>query len=421
MFSFIHAADIHLDSPLRGLELSEDIPADEVRSASRKAFDNLIDLAVQEKVDFVLLAGDIYDGDWKDFNTGLFFNKRMVRLRDEGIKVFMVSGNHDAASQISKQLRLPDNVHLFATRKAETQILHETGVAIHGQSFANRAVTEDISSRYPQAHQGYFNIGLLHTALSGREGHEPYAPCTVDGLISKGYQYWALGHVHEREIVHKDPWIVFPGNIQGRHIRETGSKGCTLVNVDGHEVTQAAHVPLDVLSWQHCHLDVTNCRHLDEVYDMVHHELGQLLASAEGRPVIVRLELKGATPVHQKIQSQSVHLVEEFRNLALGLGGQGVWLEKVRFKTSDALDIDTFIQQDETLGSLIQSIMTLQVGSESLLDIDPDLEGFLNKLPPELRSGDDPFEPFDPQQWDDIRSDVKNQLIARLLESGGGQ
>lgn len=421
MFSFIHAADIHLDSPLRGLELSEDAPLDEIRGATRKAFDNLVDLAIREKVDFVLLAGDIYDGDWKDFNTGLFFTKRMVKLNEEGIKVFIVSGNHDAASQISKNLRLPENVLVFPTRKPETQILNDIGVAIHGQSFAGRSVTEDLSSRYPQATNEYFNIGLLHTALSGREGHEPYAPCTVDGLKSKGYQYWALGHVHQREIVHKNPWIVFPGNIQGRHIRETGSKGCTLVTVDGGLVTRVAQVPLDVLSWQQCRIDVTDCRNLDEVYERVQKRLEEALAEGEGRPVVARLELFGATPAHHKIQTQSAHLAEEFRNLALDLGGQNLWLEKVRLKTKEIIDIDAFIQSDEALGRLIQSLLSLQLDPESLVEIDPDIDGFLNKLPPELRSGDEPFDPADPKQWEEIRSDIKNLLVARLLESGGVQ
>ncbi len=421
MFSFIHAADIHLDSPLRGLELSEDAPLDEIRGATRKAFDNLVDVAVQEKVNFVLLAGDIYDGDWKDFNTGLFFNKRMVRLKEVGIKVFIVSGNHDAASQVSKSLRLPENVYVFASRKPETRILNDIGVAIHGQSFAARSVTEDLSNSYPQANDAYFNVGLLHTALSGREGHEPYAPCTVAGLIAKGYQYWALGHVHQREIVHEDPWIVFPGNIQGRHIRETGSKGCTLVTVASGRVTRVAHVPLDVLCWQQCRIDVTDSRNVDEIYERVQKHLENALAAGEGRPVIARLELFGTTPSHHKIQAQSAYLAEEFRNLALDLGGQGLWLEKIRFNTKEILDLDAFIQSDEALGSLIQSLMSLQLDPESLFEIDPDIDGFLNKLPPELRSGDEPFDPADPDQWEEIRSDIKNLLIARLLESGGVQ
>ena len=421
MFTFIHAADIHLDSPLRGLELAEDAPLDQIRGATRRAFDNLVELAIGEHVAFVLIAGDLYDDDWKDFNTGLFFNQRMVRLKEAGIKVFIVSGNHDAASQISKTLRLPDNVHLFSTRKPETLILEELEVAIHGQSFASRSVTEDLSGNFPRAVGKHFNIGLLHTALTGREGHAPYAPCTLDGLKAKGYHYWALGHVHQREVVNETPWIVFPGNIQGRHIRETGSKGCTLVTVDGGEVTQIEHQPLDVLCWQRCLVDVSDCQNVDEVYEQTQACLEKALAAGDGRPVIARLELHGSSPVHQKLQAQGAYLSEEFRNLALDLGGQGLWLERVRFKTREQLDLETFMQSDEALGSLVKNLLELDLAAKSPHDIDPEIDAFLNKLPPELRSGEDPFDPTADEQWQELRTDIQNLLVAQLLESGGAQ
>jgi DNA repair exonuclease SbcCD nuclease subunit len=421
MFKFLHAADVHLDSPLVGLELPEDAPLDEIRGATRRAFDNLVDLAIEEDVAFVLLAGDLYDGDWRDFNTGLFFNRRMVKLKDAGIKVFIVSGNHDAASQISKSLRLPENVTVFSTRKPETQLLEEIEVAIHGQSFASRSVTDDLSSQYPQAVDKYFNIGLLHTALSGREGHEPYAPCTVAGLRAKRYQYWALGHVHNREVVDQDPWIVFPGNIQGRHIREVGPKGCSLVTVEAQEVTEVRHMDLDVLRWQHCRVDVSECQNQDEVYERIQVELEKALAAGDGRPVIARLELNGATEAHQKLQAQSAYLAEEYRNLALSLGGQGLWLEKVRFKTREKRDVDAVIQGDDALGGLVQNLLALDIDSAKIHEIDPDFDTFMNKLPAELRGGDDPFDPLAPEQWEDIRSEVKNYLIAQLLEAGGPQ
>ncbi len=199
MIKFLHAADIHLDSSLHGLERYEGAPVDEIRSATRRAFDNLIDLAIDEEVEFVLLAGDLYDGDWKDYNTGLYFMGCMERLQESGIRVFVVAGNHDAASQITRHLRLPDNVTMFSTRTPEKVILDDLDVVIVGQGFATRAVTEDLSQAYPQGDSQLFNIGLLHTCLDGKPGHEPYAPCSVDGLRSKGYQYWALGHVHKCE------------------------------------------------------------------------------------------------------------------------------------------------------------------------------------------------------------------------------
>lgn len=268
-FSFIHAADIHLDSALHGLERYEGAPVDEIRSATRRAFDNLIDLAIDEEVAFVSLAGDLYDGDWKDYNTGLYFVNRMNRLHVGGIRVFIVAGNHDAASQITKHLRLPDNVTLFSTKQPEQVVLEDLGVAIYGQGFPTRAVIDDITQAYPQGDPHLFNIGLLHTCLDGKPGHEPYAPCTVDGLRSKGYQYWALGHVHKREVISEDPWIVFPGNIQGRHARELDPKGCTLVTVEEGEVVNVEHRDLDVFRWSRCELDVSSSETADDVYEQV--------------------------------------------------------------------------------------------------------------------------------------------------------
>lgn len=270
MFKFIHAADIHLDSSPRGLARYEGAPVEQLRGATRRALENLIELAIAEKAAFVLLVGDLYDGDWKDYNTGLFFAAQMAKLREANIHVFLVAGNHDADSQITRHLRLPDNVTMFPTQAPERKVLADFDVALYGQGFHTRAVTKDLSVAYPEPDPTLFNIGLLHTSVDGREGHEPYAPCTVEGLRSKGYDYWALGHVHKREILHEDPWIVFPGNTQGRHVRETGPKGCLLVTVqDGRVLPEFRG--LDMLRWSVCEVDVSGTATAEEALDRVSH------------------------------------------------------------------------------------------------------------------------------------------------------
>jgi len=253
MLRFIHAADIHLDSPLLKLEQYEGAPIEALRGATRQALQNLTQLAISESVDFVLISGDLYDGDWKDYNTGLYFIKQMAKLKDAKIKVFIVAGNHDAGSKMSKTLRLPDNVLMFPSDKPDTVRLENLGVAIHGQSFSTPAVKKDLSSAYPYAISGFFNIGMLHTGATGLEGHEPYAPCTIEGLKAKGYDYWALGHVHKRTILSENPMIVFPGNIQGRHILESGAKGCMLVSAD--DSVNMEFRPLDVIRWETVRID----------------------------------------------------------------------------------------------------------------------------------------------------------------------
>ena len=412
---FIHAADIHLDSALHGLERYEGAPVEEIRSATRRAFDNLIELAIDEQAAFVLLVGDLYDGDWKDYNTGLYFVERMGRLRDAGIRVFIVAGNHDAVSQITKHLRLPDNVTLFSTRKPERVVLDDLGVSICGQGFATRAVTDDISQGYPQGDPQLLNIGLLHTCLDGKPGHEPYAPCTVDGLRSKGYQYWALGHVHKREEVSQDPWIVFPGNIQGRHIREIGPKGCTLVTVNAGEIVAVEHRDLDVMRWSICELDVSAAETVDDIYEQVREGLQSAFDTGEGRPVAVRLVLYGACSAHLKLHAERERWIQEYRALATGLGGAGIWLEKISIKTRPVVSTDEVLERDDALSGLLRAIHDMDLDSSALDGLADEMSVLRQKLPAELLAGDDPFDPANPEFLKETLEDIKELLVNRLM------
>jgi DNA repair protein SbcD/Mre11 len=420
LVKFIHAADIHLDSALRGLERYEGAPVEEIRSATRRAFDNLIELAIEETVDFVLLAGDLYDGDWRDYNVGLYFAERMGRLRDAGIRVFMVTGNHDAANQITKHLRVPENVIRFATRLPERVVLEDLDVAIYGQGFPKRAVTENLSQAYPQGDPQLFNIGLLHTCLDGKPGHEPYAPCTAEGLRAKGYQYWALGHVHKREVVRQDPWIVFPGNTQGRHVREAGAKGCTLVTVDNHEVAQVEHRELDVLRWSVCAVDITGSETVDDVYAQVRKALQQALDTAGDRPVAARLALQGTGAAHAHLHLDVEYWTQEYRALATDLGGAGLWLEKVFLKTQPALSPESLLAQDGALGGLLRGIRERELDASALAELAHEVSALRHKLPAEILSGEERFDPSDPQQMKDILADIKELLVNRLLAAENG-
>jgi exonuclease SbcD len=415
---FIHAADVHLDSPLRGLERYDGAPVAEIRGATRRAFENLIQLAIDEEVAFVLLAGDLYDGDWKDYNTGLFFTRQMSRLHDAGVGVFVVAGNHDAASQITKTLRPPQNVHVFATRAPGTVRLQELGVAIHGQGFPTRAVTEDLSRRYHLADPDLFNIGLLHTSLDGRSGHEAYAPCTLDGLRSRGYQYWALGHVHNREVVAVEPWVVFPGNTQGRHARETGSKGCSLVTVEAGRVESVEHRALDVVRWSVCSVDVADAKTLDEVYDRVGHALADAGGEAEGRLVAARLRLEGACPVHGQLRAAREQVTNECRSLAGIVGAGNLWIEKVVYVTRPAESEEAAIARDDAFGGLLRSIRDLELDPGRLSRLAGEFADLSAKLPVDLRSSLDALDPSRPEYIRECLEDVKALLLERLLSEG---
>ena len=257
---FIHTADIHLDSPLSGLASYADAPAEMLRTATRDAFTNLVNEAIEEGVDFMVIAGDLYDGTWKDYNTGYFFCREMGRLNKADIPVYLLFGNHDAESEMTKKLSLPPNVHTFATREPSTFRIEHLKVALHGRSFKEAATTENLAVNYPDRVAGWLNIGVLHTALEGNAQHATYAPCSLAELSAKGYGYWALGHVHEYAILQQTPcWVVFPGNLQGRHIRETGPRGAVLVTADETGILSVERLFVDVLRWHQ--VSVLRVRH----------------------------------------------------------------------------------------------------------------------------------------------------------------
>jgi predicted phosphodiesterase len=409
---FLHGADIHLDSPLRGLERYEGAPVDEVRGATRRAFGNLVALARSEQVDFVVIAGDLYDGDWQDFNTGLCFARGMAELGESGIAVYVVRGNHDAASRLTRSLRLPTNVHLLSERAPETRVDERLGLAVHGQSFATAAVLEDLAARYPAALPQHFNLGLLHTALSGREGHAPYAPTTEQVLRAKGYDYWALGHVHAREVVSTDPWVVYPGNLQGRHVRERGAKGAELVTVEDGVISTVSH-PCDVLRFDELALDIDGLVDLDALLERAQGEVKTHLAAAEGRILGLRVRLIGTGPLQRTLAARGDAVVQELRAMALDVGGGDAWLEKVLFEARPSVDLVRLADGDDPVALLANELAAL-AAPEALLEFaDASLKDLRLKLPSEV-AVDEGLALDDPAVLRDLLREAEDEILARL-------
>jgi DNA repair protein SbcD/Mre11 len=325
---FLHAADIHLDSPLAGLRARDDLPEGVIRHCTRRAFAAMVDLARDEDVAFVVIAGDLYDSDWKDFSTGLFFAEQMRRL---GRPCFLLRGNHDARSVITRHLKLPENVREFSSRTCETILLPEIEIALHGHSFPNRAVPEDLSASYHDRVEGMFNIGVLHTSAEDPGEHETYAPCNVAALTLKGYEYWALGHIHARRVLSERPWIVFPGNLQGRHPKESGTKGCTLVTVEDGAVAAVEHRAVDVLRWTTLEVDAGGAD-VVTLTGRIENSVRAAIEAADGRPVLARLVLTGISDLHGTLLGDAERLAAECRNASIEAGGE-LWVESVRVRT----------------------------------------------------------------------------------------
>ncbi len=382
---FIHTADIHLDSPLSGLTAYRDAPAELLRTVTRDAFTRLVDVAIEEAVDFMVIAGDLYDGTWKDYNTGHFFCREMGRLHKVGIAVYLLYGNHDAESEMTKKLTLPANVHSFESRKANTFRIEALKVALHGRSYKEAATLDNLASSYPSPVAGWLNIGVLHTALGGYAAHASYAPCTLAELGSKGYQYWALGHVHEYAILQKDPWVVFPGNLQGRHIRETGARGAMLVNADETGILSVERLLVDVLRWHRVHVDASSSTTLPEVTRLVGQAFERLLADTPAQLyVAVRVSIQGKTPVHGELFGLERQLREDILGQAAALGMQRLWVEKLCLETEPVADARQIAQRSDAMADLQRLLAEAPEDAALLASLLDDLRPLVDKIPLEV-------------------------------------
>lgn len=352
---FIHVADIHLDSPLHGLSSYPDAPADQLRGASRDALSELVTRAIEEEVAFIVIAGDLYDGSWRDYNTGIFFAKQMGRLKHKGIAAYVLFGNHDAESEMTKKLELPDNVHLFSSRKVQTYRIEEHKIALHGQSFKEKATLDNLATGYPSPVQGYFNIGVLHTALEGYAAHAKYAPCSLDELHAKGYHYWALGHVHEFEQWTGASTIVFPGNLQGRSVKETGRRGAVLVTIESDQPV-VERVFIDVLRWETVDVDVSRCEDVPSVVREVGRALQNVLENDGRVPRAVRVSVSGRTAAHGALFGKEADLRAEVLAQIAVIGNERLWLEKVKIKTQPLATAGAGSKHSDALGELQASL-----------------------------------------------------------------
>lgn len=389
---FLHAADLHLDSPLRGLERYEGAPIDLIRGATRRALENLVELAIREKVDVVVIAGDLYDGDWKDFNTGMFFVRQMAKLHDAGIRVYLIAGNHDAASTMTRRLRLPTNPEgdtmMLSHEQSETRRVDDLGLAIHGRSFANQFEQSNLIPDYPRPIPHLFNLGVLHTSLNGSEEHDTYAPCTPAELKAKGYNYWALGHIHKRSSLsdHGNGTvpILYSGNIQGRHIREPGDRGCLIVTTDDRHQANIDFRPLDVFRWQVCEVPCDDVASTDECVERFRKSVQELIQDNPKMPFGMRVSLKGQTKLHQRLTSQRESLTAEIRSQATIVSDGRVWVEQVRLNTTYQAAPQLSADDDGPMGELVSyldELLESESGLESLMN---ELKDLAKKLPPEV-------------------------------------
>ena len=384
--TFLHAADLHLDSPLTNLEPYEGAPIDQIQEATRAAFDNLVEVALSQGVDLVLLAGDLFDGDWHDHQTGLFFVSRVARLTDAGVEVVVARGNHDAASRITRTLRWSSRVHELPTDAAATLRFERLGIAVHGQGYATPAVADDLAAAYPDPVPGWLNIGLLHTALDDASRHPGSAPTELQVLLDKGYDYWALGHAHRRQVLHREPWVVYAGNLQGRRIEESGPKGCTKVIADGGRIQSVEPVALDVLRWLEVRVDVTGLTEPSEVLEQIEAHLATAAEASDGRLVVARVIVEGHVDwaVEVALRVNDPGFVKRVRSTQIASTGR-VWVEGVRVEAPPLIDFSELAERDDPLGDLLRWMR--EIDDAQAAEILTEVQDLAEVLPPQLVRG----------------------------------
>jgi len=414
-FTFIHCSDLHLDSPLDGLERYPGAPLDALRGATREALVRLVDLALREAVCFVVIAGDVFDGEWRDMNTGLFFNAQMRRLERAGIPVYLKQGNHDARSEVGRALPLPGNVHVFPSERAGTFLIASPRVALHGRSFPDRAVPEDLAAGYPPPVAGAFNVGVLHTSLGGYAAHDPYAPTTLDVLRGRGYDYWALGHVHAREVLQvAHPRVVYCGNLQGRHALETGPKGCELVEVLPGEPPRGRPVAVDAVRWSSLVLSIDGLPDPAAWRRMVEVRLREAHASDDGRPGAWRLRIEGTGVLHRWLSARAEDVQAELRTLADHASGGRAWVEKIRLATRLPAPARR-LSPDDPLAECLRFADELGADPQRLRAFaDEALHDLLPKLPRALREGPQSVGLEDPEALAALLREAESLLLERL-------
>ncbi|RUX46075.1 DNA repair exonuclease [Mesorhizobium sp. M4A.F.Ca.ET.050.02.1.1] len=387
-FRFIHTADIHLDSPLRSLALRNPELAELVGDASRQAFVAVVDLCLAERVDALVIAGDLYDGEQTSMKTARFLASQMTRLHQAGVTVYLIRGNHDSMSRITKQLVLPDTVTIFGGRcQSVIQSGTAIDVAFHGLSLANPKAPESLLPKYAAPQEGAANVGIMHTSLAGSPGHDVYAPCSVADLHSHGFDYWALGHVHLRQVYLGASTLVMPGIPQGRDINEAGEKSVTLVTIRDDRSVEIEERLTSVAQFERVGVDLTGTSEWSEAVIRIRAGLEQAREEARSRYLVARLGLVGTSALSWSLMRDRDLAVAEAEQAAEQVGD--TWVERLDLDLSAPVLRDSGNVADPTL-ELAES-MRANAGSEAfraearefvlktIADLPPDARGFAGK------------------------------------------
>ena len=360
VYKFVHAADLHLDSPFTGVLKDATNIATQLRDATFKAYDSIIELCIEQRADALLIAGDVYDGATRSLRAQLQFRDGLQRLEQAGIRAFVCHGNHDPLDGWEAKLDFPPNVVRFGS-KVTSEPLNPNdpkSPMVYGISYPTRDVRESLLSRFPKPESGRYCIGLLHANVGADTGHESYAPCSLEELAGTGYDYWALGHVHTKNVLqHSNPTVAYPGNPQGRHINEDGERGVYVVQVDEQGDTTIDFHPLDVVRWERIDIGIEELSDEQALLDAVDRRVENARSAAGERSLVYRLRFHGRGPIHATLaRSGFLEEVRQDANDRFADDSAFAFCERIDDESSAQVDRDELRQRSDLLGDLLRTI-----------------------------------------------------------------
>ncbi len=347
--------------------------------------------------------------------TARFLAGELSRLSKAGIRTFIIRGNHDAMSRVTKELVLPASVRLFGGTADTVMIERSTGdrpVAIHGLSFASPRAPDNLVPRYKPVVADAINIGMLHTSLGGAPGHDSYAPCSPADLEATGYDYWALGHIHKRAVIEGASTIVMPGIPQGRDINEEGPKSVTLVSIDNDRTVTLEEKPLALAEFKRVRMDVSGLSDWADLAHAINRGLASARENTAAAELVARIELHGATPLAWRMHRDSDLLLTEAKQQGSRTGN--TWIEKLAIECDTPVAAHTTAEADPLveLQSLIADRVIGSAGFEAALgSLANQLQG---QLPADLRNVFGADEAETRATLQDLTRDGVTDVLARL-------
>jgi DNA repair protein SbcD/Mre11 len=403
MIKFLHCADLHLDSPFKGLSSLPEAMLKRLFESTFLSFNRLVDIAIQEEVDFVIIAGDLYDSGQRSLKAQSFLKNCFAKLDSHHIEVYIVHGNHDPLDGQWVSLEWPKNVHFFQGSSIQTFCFETDGktvACLHGFSYETSAVTDNRTIHFPEKQDDLYHIGILHGQADGYSGHSRYAPFLLSELLKKGYDYWALGHIHKKMDLHDEPPVRYSGNIQGRHSGETGEKGAYIVTLNGSEASSVFHATSDI-EWHEAMVECDELENLQEVITLCEKIKDTYRVPHKG--IFLTIRLIGSTPLYEELLDGV--FLEDLEEILREEDAEVSFVHTVSLKNDvrPAIQDELSIKQSQFFRDIV-----------SVLQDERELETALSELKTHRTARK--FLSLDEEDWEDVKKQAEQLLLAELYK-----